>query len=100
MNHDLKYSRTILVMKIIDMTYLYVLFLACDNLQAGAVKAGITPLLTWAWPVCVDALLIAGSLMILRSDLNLSGTVPSPVPVPPVQNDTIPDVTLVEQKRK
>ncbi len=133
--------------------------LSFANLQAGTVKAGISPWLSWAWPVCVDALLIAGSLMILRSslrkestwfgwlvvfgftgvsvgfnvvhspgdlvskathaippitlmfsiemftmilrsDLNRSGTVPSPIQYPPVQNDTIPDVTPVEQKRK
>jgi predicted XRE-type DNA-binding protein len=39
------------------------------NLQAAALQAGISPWLSWLWPVCIDALLIAGSLMILRSSL-------------------------------
>ena len=39
------------------------------NLQAAAIEAGINPWLSWLWPVCIDALLIAGSLMILRSNL-------------------------------
>lgn len=39
------------------------------NLQAAALEAGIRPWLSWLWPVCIDALLIAGSLMILRSSL-------------------------------
>lgn len=48
--------------------------LSFANLQAGAGKAGISPWLSWAWPVCVDALLIAGSLMILRSSLRKEST--------------------------
>ncbi len=39
------------------------------NLQAAALQAGINPWLSWLWPVCIDALLIAGSLMVLRSSL-------------------------------
>ena len=60
--------------------FLSILIMVCAfmlsfaNLQAGAVKAGITPWLAWAWPVCVDALLIAGSLMILRSSLRKEST--------------------------
>lgn len=48
--------------------------LSFANLQAGAVQAGISPWLSWAWPVCIDALLIAGSLMILRSSLRQEST--------------------------
>lgn len=48
--------------------------LSFANLQAGAVEAGISPWLSWAWPVCIDALLIAGSLMILRSSLRQEST--------------------------
>jgi len=48
--------------------------LSFANLQAGAVQAGIPPWLSWAWPVCIDALLIAGSLMILRSSLRQEST--------------------------
>lgn len=39
------------------------------NLKAVAIEAGIDPLLSGLWPVCVDALLCAGSLMILRSSI-------------------------------
>jgi hypothetical protein len=39
------------------------------NLQAVATEAGIDPLLSGLWPVCIDALLVAGSLMILRSSI-------------------------------
>jgi hypothetical protein len=59
---------------------LAILIMACAfllsfaNLQAGAVQAGISPFLSWAWPVCIDALLIAGSLMILRSSLRHEST--------------------------
>lgn len=59
---------------------LAILIMACAfllsfaNLQAGAVQAGISPFLSWAWPVCIDALLIAGSLMILRSSLRQEST--------------------------
>jgi len=39
------------------------------NLQLQATEAGINPWLSWMWPVCLDCLLIAGSLMVLRSSL-------------------------------
>jgi len=59
-----------------DMTGCAVLIIAgCSfllsffNLQAAALEAGINPWLSWLWPVCVDSLLIAGSLMILRSSI-------------------------------
>lgn len=59
-----------------DLTGLAVLIIAgCAfalsffNLQAAALEAGISPWLSWLWPLTVDALLIAGSLMILRSNL-------------------------------
>lgn len=43
--------------------------LSFANLQAAAVEAGINSMLSWAWPICLDCLLIAGSLMILRANL-------------------------------
>lgn len=59
-----------------DFTGMAVLIIAVSafalsffNLQAAALQAGISPWLSWLWPVCIDALLIAGSLMILRSSL-------------------------------
>jgi hypothetical protein len=59
-----------------DLTGIAVLIIAVSafglsffNLQAAALEAGISPWLSWLWPVCIDALLIAGSLMILRSSL-------------------------------
>jgi hypothetical protein len=60
------------VLSIIIMVCAFMLSFA--NLQAGAVKAGITPWLAWAWPVCIDALLIAWSLMILRASLRKEST--------------------------
>ena len=39
------------------------------NLQRQAMEAGINVWLSWMWPVCLDCLLIAGSLMVLRSSL-------------------------------
>jgi len=44
------------------------------NLQATALDAGIIPWLSWLWPVCIDALLISGSLMILRSSIRMEST--------------------------
>ena len=43
--------------------------LSFANLRVAAVEAGIQPVLSWAWPICLDCLLIAGSLMILRANL-------------------------------
>lgn len=51
-----------------------VYFFSFVNHQAGAVKAFISPRLSWAWPVYIDALLIAGSLMILRTSLRKEST--------------------------
>lgn len=59
---------------IISIIMVCAFVLSFANLQAGAVQAGITPWLAWAWPVCIDALLIAGSLMILRSSLKQEST--------------------------
>lgn len=39
------------------------------NLQATAIQSGINPWLSWMFPICVDCLLIAGSMMILRENL-------------------------------
>jgi len=59
-----------------DLTGLAVLIIAgCAfalsffNLQAAALEAGISPWLSWLWPVVVDCLLIVGSLFLLRSNL-------------------------------
>jgi len=46
------------------------------NLQEAATDAGINPYLSWLWPLCIDALLVAGSLMILRSSLLNESTRP------------------------
>ena len=60
------------IISILIMVCVFILALA--NLQAGAEEAGITPWLAWAWPVCVDALMIAGSRMIPRSSLRQEST--------------------------
>ncbi len=39
------------------------------NLQLQAIESGINLWLSWLWPLCLDALLVAGSLMVLRSSL-------------------------------
>lgn len=39
------------------------------NLMDVAIKAGFNPLLAWAWPLCLDCLLISGSLVVLRASL-------------------------------
>jgi hypothetical protein len=59
-----------------DATAGLVAIIACSsfllsfvNLQAVAMEAGISPWLSWLWPLCIDALLVSGSLMILRSSL-------------------------------
>lgn len=44
------------------------------NLQATAVEAGINIWLSWLWPICIDMLLISGSLMVLRSSLRDEST--------------------------
>jgi hypothetical protein len=60
------------VLSVIIMCCAFLLSFA--NLQAVAIEAGIFSWLSWAWPVCIDALLIAGSLMILRSSLRQEST--------------------------
>jgi len=59
-----------------DVTGVMVLVIAASafclsfyNLQLQAIESGINPWLSWLWPVCIDATLIAGSLMILRASL-------------------------------
>lgn len=44
-------------------------FLSFANLRESAVEAGFSPLLAWCWPICIDALLISGSLMVLRANV-------------------------------
>ena len=39
------------------------------NLRSVAIESGFDSTLAFLWPVCVDALLVGGSLMILRSSL-------------------------------
>lgn len=39
------------------------------NLQATAIQSGINPWLSWMFPICIDCLMIAGSMMILRENL-------------------------------
>ena len=43
--------------------------LSFSNLRSSAVQAGFDPLLAWCWPICIDALLISGSLMVLRGSV-------------------------------
>ncbi|MGV8108904.1 DUF2637 domain-containing protein [Methanospirillum sp.] len=43
--------------------------LSFSNLRSSAVEAGFVPILAWCWPICIDALLISGSLMVLRSNV-------------------------------
>ncbi|MGV8108109.1 DUF2637 domain-containing protein [Methanospirillum sp.] len=42
--------------------------LSFSNLRSSAVEAGFDPILTWCWPICIDALLISGSLMVFRGN--------------------------------
>ncbi|MDX8549536.1 DUF2637 domain-containing protein [Methanospirillum sp. J.3.6.1-F.2.7.3] len=42
--------------------------LSFSNLRSSAVEAGFDPILAWCWPICIDALLISGSLMVLRGN--------------------------------
>lgn len=41
--------------------------LSFKNLTEAAIEAGIDPIIAPLWPVCIDALLVAGSLMIYSS---------------------------------
>lgn len=48
--------------------------LSFSNLRYAAEISKIDPVLTWAWPVCVDSLLVSGSLLILRNSLRGEST--------------------------
>ncbi|MDX8551908.1 DUF2637 domain-containing protein [Methanospirillum sp. J.3.6.1-F.2.7.3] len=45
-----------------------------QSLRSSAVEAGFDPILAWCWPICIDALLISGSLMVLRNSLQRDST--------------------------
>jgi len=64
-----------------DITGLLVFIIAISafslsfvNLQELAAQSEINPYLTWLWPLCIDALLVAGSLEILRSSIKQLST--------------------------
>lgn len=48
--------------------------LSFSNLRYAAEISKIDPVLTWAWPVCIDSLLVSGSLLILRNSLRQEST--------------------------
>ncbi|MDD1730243.1 MAG: DUF2637 domain-containing protein [Methanospirillum sp.] len=48
--------------------------LSFSNLRYAAELSRIDPVLTWAWPVCIDSLLVSGSLLILRNSLRQEST--------------------------
>ena len=48
--------------------------LSFSNLRYAAELSRIDPVLTWAWPVCIDSLLVSGSLLILRNSLRQENT--------------------------
>lgn len=48
--------------------------LSFSNLRYAAELSAIDPMLTWAWPVCIDSLLVSGSLLILRNSLRQEST--------------------------
>lgn len=48
--------------------------LSFSNLRYAAEISKVDPALTWAWPVCVDSLLVSGSLLILRNSLRGEST--------------------------
>ncbi|MDD1724024.1 MAG: DUF2637 domain-containing protein [Methanospirillum sp.] len=48
--------------------------LSFSNLWYAAELSRIDPVLTWAWPVCIDSLLVSGSLLILRNSLRQEST--------------------------
>lgn len=43
--------------------------LSFDNLQRLALAQGITPGLTWLWPLCLDFVVVVASLTVLRASL-------------------------------
>lgn len=64
-----------------DLTGALVLIIAVSsfvlsfcNLQATAIQSGINLWLSWMFPLCIDALLIAGSMMILRESIRGENT--------------------------
>jgi len=48
--------------------------LSFSNLRYAAELSRIDLVLTWAWPVCIDSLLVSGSLLILRNSLRQEST--------------------------
>lgn len=58
-----------LIFLVVIITTISSFVLSFVNLQAAAIESGINAWLSFLWPVCIDAVLIAGSLMILRSSL-------------------------------
>ena len=48
--------------------------LSFSNLRYAAEISLIDPVLTWAWPLCVDSLLVSGSLLVLRNSLRGEST--------------------------
>lgn len=48
--------------------------LSFSNLRYAAELSRIDPVLTWAWPICIDSLLVSGSLLILRNSLRQEST--------------------------
>lgn len=67
--HRIEQSIPDLTALVVIITTMSAFALSFCNLQAAAIEAGINPWLSWLWPVCIDAVLIGGSLMILRSSL-------------------------------
>ncbi len=48
--------------------------LSFSNLRYAAEISKIDPVLTWAWPLCIDSLLVSGSLLILRNSIRREST--------------------------
>jgi hypothetical protein len=48
--------------------------LSFSNLRYAAEISLIDPVLTWAWPLCIDSLLVSGSLLVLRNSLRGEST--------------------------
>lgn len=48
--------------------------LSFSNLRYAAEISQIDPVLTWAWPLCIDSLLVSGSLLILRNSIRREST--------------------------
>ena len=67
--HRVERSIPDLIFLVVITTTISSFALSFVNLQAASIEAGINPWLSWLWPICIDAVLIAGSLMILRSSL-------------------------------